>query len=269
MRRATRTLLAAGALALAGCIDFVEPEGPAALQPARFSMTLRLFEDTTIACVGVCGGGPRIETGALPGSRALALAEGTLDPGTDLAADPRAVLDATVRLLGVTLEPLAVEGEIRRYAATWRPVVTDSTLLFTPTIEGSELAAPVLRWRLAGSADPDTIRVTRGDDVPLRLTGVPDVVGDTLTPDVPRPDFQLWTLTLTGPRGSTRIGADGLPPRDLRIPANFLPAAPNGTIVARMEITKGVFVRAPNNDYLVNFAAQVSLGWIVRIQDTK
>ncbi|MGH7475552.1 MAG: hypothetical protein ACRELD_04630 [Longimicrobiales bacterium] len=252
------------ALAAAACIDFVEPER-VAQRPTALQVSLRIVDDTARLCpnarcvpIGTADLTPAtlIDTGS-----ALAWVQATLDPGTDPGGDPRPVLDDRLGLAGFTLLPFdsADDTGVRRYRARWFTAddgVTTPVTLAPPDVALTATPDTVARWPLVWTDDPDTLTIEPGADLRLTLRKPTD-------PLVPTPTIRNWNLELSSASGRVRIGADGVPPAVLPVPASFLPPPANDTIAARLTVLAATMLVFP--DYIVTLIVDVNLSWLVRI----
>lgn len=188
------------AAGLASCLDFVEPELPERGAPA-------------VARISV----------VLTDSGAVAL-NGTLAPGFDDDGLRRVVRDASVTAAGEVFLPTDTAADGSLVYVSGRAVALDvmgrEVQIRGQVVEPS-LVAPLVTWPGLRTPDPDTVR--RGPDGSLRLH-VETVA--TMSQPEPAPSTSQWFLTLTGADNTFRLSADGPPPEELEIPAQFVPAGP-------------------------------------------
>lgn len=265
MRATSRLATAAGigslglALALAGCVDFIAPVGRAGDLPTRLVVTVNVGRDPALSCPGcITADFQRIPGPPVTGpDSAVVWVDGSLDPGTDPAGDTRTVLDPTLRLLGATLQPTDSSAlGVRTYRYWW--VVPGDTLPLlvpvAPRLDGIAAPDPLAHWSVPWTQSADTLRIAAGQDLPLPITVRPAA-------DQPAPDLRNWSVVVQG-RSAFRIGADGPPPDTLLIPARFLPAPADSTLVARMSIVQALTPQ-PQQNYQVVFVLYVDLAWII------
>jgi hypothetical protein len=221
--------------ATSACIDFVEPDLPFRGQPPFFQGVLRVWAD------GRAG------------------ADGVLSPGYDDDAVLRDVLRETVRAMNRAVHPMTVGDEgTRTYNERWG-TTRDSvagTLVFEAPLLAGELTPPRFRWEGITTPQDDTLEVGVGADLLL--------VVDAGTAEDPAPDTRQWLLTLSGATGALRIGADGVPPDTLLVPARFLPAPRDGIVDATLSYTRSLAVPQPAA-YTGILALDARVEWAVRV----
>jgi hypothetical protein len=227
-------------VALTGCFDFVEPDLSEAGAPAVLQMNLNLDE-----------------TGLLR-------SDAILVPSLTVDGLRRTVPDDTLRVSGLALTPHDVRPNgTRRYsvnmtvqdpAAFVRPLRIES-----PLVTGVTAPPPVVAWFGLERADPDTVLVRAGDELLLHLIVEPGRAQ-------PAPDQRLWTLELVGDTANFRIGAQGLPPATLRIPAHWVPVGGSGRVLGSLTYyLTGTYRPAPG-DYIHMLAATLRIRWHIRLQ---
>lgn len=228
--------LAAGALA--GCLDFVEPELPQRGAPAVARLVVVVSDSGRLTVSG--------ET----------------VPGFDEDGFRRRFADPTVRVGSLTFQP---EGESAAGAlmfgsavAIAGSAVTDTFALLPPVVQGIG-ERPMVRWAGAGRMGPDTLRLSEAGGVRLALRVAPEPAGS------PPPETRQWFLTLTGDEGAFRLSADGPPPDTIDVPAHFVPSFAD-TLQVRLVYQQSGTVRSVVR-YLGLFTLDVRLHWIVRRRD--
>jgi hypothetical protein len=228
--------LAAGALA--GCLDFVEPELPERGAPAVARLVVVVSDSGRLTM------------------------SGEAEPGFDEDGFRRRFADPTVRVGSMTFEP---EGESAAGAlifgsavAIAGSAVSDTLALLPPAVR--EIAErPTVRWAGAGRAGPDTLRLNETGGLRLALRTSSEPAGS------PPPETRQWFLTLTGDEGAFRLSADGPPPDTIDVPAHFVPAFAD-TLQVRLVYQQSGTVRDVAR-YLGLFTLDVRLHWIVRRRD--
>jgi hypothetical protein len=188
-----RAALLAVLAATGGCIDYLDPNLP---QPGP-----------PVADVAV----------HLLGNGFVSL-EVAFAPGLSLAGDWRGVPDDTLRVDGVGLAPDSVfSDQTRKYVATL-PVAAPAgpVTLRLPAVAGVAGAPPSLSWTGVRRLDGDTVALAAGAALHLHVSG-------PAGPQQPPVGDATWFLTLGTGEHFSQIGADGLPPADLRVPAELVP----------------------------------------------
>lgn len=257
---AARLPVAAAALSLltSACIDFVEVEHSGPAEVASLDVSVHVVQDSSL-CVGSCRfpDGTPVPPG---GDGTLAWVTAALDPGTDAGGVPRALLDSTLMVAGheIPVHGVLESGEVR-YRGTL-PVAVDTLArvqltLRPPALEGVVGLPPALSWYPPARGGQDTVPVRPGEEVRL------DVQPPAEEPD-PDLAFASWTLSLSG-ESDIRIGATGLPPTVLRVPAYYIPQPADGSVRARLGVFAGaVFLPAPA-DLATTVVLDVTLGWVL------
>lgn len=234
--RVPRALIGVALAAAAGaCIDFVEPDLPFRGQPALFQGVLRVWDDGRVA------------------------ADGSLTPGFDDDAVPRDVRRETLRALNRVVAPAAVAEDGRRtYMEQWT-TTRDSvagTLVFEAPLLAGGAPPPGFRWAGIGTPQGDTLTVAAGADLTL--------VVETGPVEEPAPSTRQWLLSLSGSSGTLRIGADGVPPDTLLVPARFLPLPNAGFFAATLSYTRSLAVAQPS-EYTGIVTLDARIEWVVRV----
>lgn len=231
MRRHLPGLALAAPLLLAGCVDFVEaplPNPGAALITA----TVRLLT-------------PR-----------EASVEGDLRPGLNAAHEYRAVPDDTIRALGQAVAPSTTyrSGE-RIYGSTLAMDSMPAVVTLTaPAVSGVGATPPSMRWYTVAGLDPDTVRAPAGADVTFHVAVPPPG-------SLPAPSVRTWQLELTGPEHSIRIGGDGLPPEEIRVPSQFIPAAEGDQVLVTLQFYESASLTVSPGDYQALLGLDQRLHW--------
>jgi hypothetical protein len=225
--------LIAALLAVAGCIDFVEPELPERGAPAVLQLTVRFLATGTTEV------------------------DGRLVPGLDEAGVPRRVTDARLRVLGHELEPDATTSAgTRVYRADWPGGAADAAGPITargPGVEG--LAAPGIRWYALHHDGPASLTLAADSD--LRLT-----VAVTAGVAEPEPDIRWWFLTLSDSTRVFRLGADGAPPDTILVPARWVPAG--DSLSAALSYQQSARIESQSEHYVGLFTLDTRVSWVVR-----
>lgn len=236
-RRVLGVVLAAATLALAGCIDFLDPRLP---QPGP--ALLQLF-------IHVLGNG-------------TVQLEGTLLPGMSIAHEWRKVPNDSLMVEGQPVAPRDVHSNGGRdYSATVpMPGAVGPVTVVPPAVAGIPDRPPELRWYGIRRLDPDTIVLDPGADLHLH-------VDPSTPPQTPVPATRQWVLQLFSSGHTFQLGADGLPPADLWVPAAFLPGDSTAEIVASLLVLQGGVTNAAGGDYVLNASMDQHLAWrILRVR---
>lgn len=223
------------ALCAAGCIDFVEPDLPLRGAPAVIDATIRIFD-----------------TGRLEVS-------GTLAPGLDDGGLLRMLTRDLLHAAGfdVAVTDVAANGS-RVYAlerAVPQDIVAREIVIRAPAVEGVS-APPTAHWHTARRLDPDTMQIAIDEDLHLR-------VESTLGGFDPPVDIRQWFLTLDGGDDEFRLSANGPPPDTIIVPPRWLPAAPGGSIEARLTYFQSARIGDIDADYIALFTLDTRLRWVL------
>lgn len=233
--RCLRVAAAVLPLALAGCIDFLDPRLPEP-GPALLQLYLHVLGNGTVQL------------------------EGTLLPGMSIARDWRAVPNDSLVVEGQPIAPRDVHSNgMRDYSATVPlPSREGPVTVEPPAVAGIPDRPPSLRWYGIRRLDGDTIVLEPGADLHLHV--------DPSTPvQTPAPSMRQWVLQLFASGHSFQLGADGSPPADLWVPAAFLPGDSTADVVASLLVLQGGTTNAAGGDYLLNASMDQHLTWrIVR-----
>jgi hypothetical protein len=235
IRRLLGPAVAAATLALAGCIDFLDPRLPEP-GPALLQLFIHFVD------VG------KVQV------------EGTLLPGMSIARDWRAVPNDSLLVEGQPIAPRDVHSNgARDYSATLPlPTATGPVTVLPPAVAGLPDRPPELRWYGIRRLDADTIVLGPGADLHLH-------VDPSTPPEVPPPTTRQWVLQLFSSGHTFQLGADGAPPADLWVPAAFLPGDSTADIVASLLVLQGGVTSAAGGDYVLNASMDQHLAWrIVR-----
>lgn len=225
-------------LVLSGCIDFVEPDLADLGAPAVIQATLRVTD------LG------EAEVDAL------------LAPGLDGAGLRRAVTHDTLFALGRPVGPdsIARNGS-RRYRAAWTAppgTVGEPVTFRAPFLSALEASPPEVTWTGARRVGPDTVTLTRGNDLVLEI----EPGGGTA---LPIPDVQHWFLRLEGDDAGFNISADGPPPDTIIVPARWIPAG--GQVAARLIFAQSAVLDDGPGDYVGLITLDIRLHWTLRLLD--
>lgn len=255
-----RGVLLAAALGATGCVDFTDLTVVGGQQPARLQLTLHLVQDTSL-CRGGCRLPDATPVAAGPGGL-VAWFDARLQPGADAGGVPRGVADETLMVLGSPYEPTerTLLGE-RLYQGTLalEEAAVEAVLITVvpPTVEGVGARIPEVRWRVPGTAGPDTLTVLSGEDLALRLAEPPEASD-------PPFQFGTWAVEVAG-QPPLRISSTGPPPVELRVPFYYLPAEP-AVFPVRFDLFTGATLFPDPGDYIVALVVDVRLGWTVRVE---
>ena len=128
------------------------------------------------------------------------------------------------------------------------------------TIDPPELAdlppGPTVRWYSPRSLDPDTLRIARGGELRLHIEVDPD-------PPSPMPT-QQWFIELNGRDTRFQIGANGAPPAELQIPANFIPEPADSVI--HVMFTSFQSAQLVSGLYRAAYTYLVHMDWTIILQ---
>ena len=190
----------------AGCYDFVAPE------------------------FGGGGANPVIQLSVVLSEQGNLTLSGLFAPGIDTTGFNRNVPRDTIDVFGLKFAPLSVrENGTREYNSTGKvaPALaqTQPLELSAPQIQGHPALPPAVTWFPIQRADPDTIYWQRGSDLVLHIDTAVGV-------SVPTPRIRQWFLEMRSTNGSFRVSSDGLPPAELHIPSEWVPATTDSDIIA-------------------------------------
>ena len=230
----------AGALvaSLGACIDFVEPDLPERGAPAVVQATLRAGDDGSLAV------------------------EALLTPGLDEDGFRRTLLREALIVADTAIAPIDVaRNGTRSYVAAFATAFApEGEIRFeAPVVRAVGAAPPSVAWSGIRALDDDTVRVSIGDDLVLRIT--------TEGAEDPRPELRQWQVQLTAAERSFRLGGDGVPPDTIVVPARWLPPPDEGHIAARLSYTRSAEIRRSPGDYVGLVLLDVRLNWTVRMTD--
>jgi len=237
--RAPRARLVAACAALmaasllTGCIGFLDPNLPPAT-PALMQLGVHF----------------------LPTGQASFDAH--LEPGRALSHEFRTVPDDTLLVNGKGFAPTTVHvDQARDYAGTVAlPAPVGPITIATPAVAGIPEVPPTVQWFGIRKLDPDTIVLPSGADLHLH-------VDPTLRSGIPVPSGLQWFLQLFAGGHVIQIGSDGLPPADLHVPVEFVPADSLGTITASLLLLYSGQLFAADGNYVVNAQFDQHLTWTV------
>lgn len=225
------------AVLASGCIDFLDPKLPPA-GPA----ILQLFIHMNGAQVQV---------------------EAQLQPGMSLAHEWRTIPNDSLLVGTQPVAPKTVHANgARDYSATVPlPSPVGPVLIEPPAVDGIPGRPPEIKWYGVRRLDPDTVVLPAGADLRLHID-------PTLPPQTPAPSIAQWYLTLVGGGHQFQLGADGLPPAELRVPAEFLPGDSTSTLSASLLVLHGGIANEPGGNYVLNASFDQHVVWTV-IRPTK
>jgi len=222
-----------------GCIDFAAPRLPNAGAPALAQLSVSLQE------VGVM------------------IVNGQVQPGRDSLGVTRVPLDSALYVAGQVLEADTVLARNTLRFSVQLPispsVLSGPITMAAPAITGIEAPAPFLVWYALVKEGSDTVTVERGGEAVLRVNSN---LGDPLPP----PQTRQWYLSLSGPAGVIQVSGSGAPPDTMRVPPQWLPAEPPGTVIASLLFYQSAQVRDPPGDYIGNVAMDARVQWIILLQ---
>lgn len=225
-------------LALAGCIDFVEPELPELGAPAVIQAAIRVTD--------------RGEAGI----------EAVLVPGLDRAGFKRNVPSDTLFALGRAIgsDSIARNGS-RHYRDAWQAsagATAEPVTFRAPFLADLSGSPPELTWTGARRVGPDTLSLVRGDDLFLEIAE-----GEGIS--LPEPELQQWFLRLEGEDRAFNISADGLPPDTIQIPARWIPAGRE--VAARLIFAQSAVLDDGPGDYVGLITLDIRLHWTLQFVD--
>lgn len=215
--KAARALGIASCLWLGACWEFIEPEF--AEQDA-----------STVLQVNATNNEGTFNVNAL------------LVPGLDDGGFIREVVRDTLYIFGL---PVASDSSTRTGTRAYRlttqltPQVAAQPFTIDPPVVSDISTGPRVVWSSARTLEPDTIRVTRGSNVRIRIAY-------DSTQSSPRPNHQ-WFLELVSGAQRFQIGANSPPPTELLIPAEWLPQPQGGVVRAFFTHSQSALVFL--NDY--------------------
>lgn len=225
-------------VALAGCIDFVDPNIPDAGGPAILNAT------------------------AVVSDRGSVDIRGSLDPGIALSGVRRAVPAPALEANDTAIEPDQVRRDGRRFYEALLPFDPASEALtisfLAPPVPGVEAPRPAARLFGIRRVGPDTLRLAAGEDLLLRITPEPGT-------SQPPPAIQQWFLTLSAASNEFRLGGNGPPPDTILIPTRFIPTG--DSLEVRLIYQQFVDVQTPPGDYIGLFTLDARTFWTVRVDD--
>jgi|GEM_PF-5859940 len=133
-------------------------------------------------------------------------------PATD-EHGPRLLLSDTLWMGNRPVLPIAGEDGALYYALDWR-VEEDSEVRFRlPTVSRVAESPSIVTWQPVRRVDPDTVRLTRGADLILRMSS---------STTRPQESEDSWTLYVQGKGGSVTIHNQGATPDFIVIPATMM-----------------------------------------------
>ncbi len=232
-RALSRACALATVLAVAGCIDFVDPNLP---RPGTPLLQLSVH---------------------FLGTGQLAL-DATLQPGLAPSLEFRTVPNDSLLVNGRPLAPTTVHhNQARDYSATLPlPAPVGPVTVAAPLVTGIPDRPPPLVWFGVRRLDPDTVVLPSGADLHLHVDA-------SAGPGVPPPIGRQWFLQLFAGGHMFQLGADGLPPPDLHVPIEFLPADSLGTFQASLLVLYSGQLDTARGDYLVNAQFDQHVIWTV------
>lgn len=235
MNRHRLLLLAALCATSAGCWDFVEPEFAEANAAAIMQVNANIDESGNFSMTGL------------------------LVPGLNEDGFQRAVLRDTLYIFGVPItstSTLPSGSRVYSFNAALGPQALSQPFTIDPPKVEDMSIEPTVRWYSPQTPDPDTIRVARGADLQLHI------VLDPNTP-IPSPQ-QQWFLLLSGRAIQFQIGANGPPPAELVIPAEWIPEPADS--VVRINFTSFQSAQPLIDKYRGVYSYTVRLDWVIVLQ---
>lgn len=222
--------------AVAACADFVDPNIPEAGGPAVLSAVAVVSDRGTVDVRGI------------------------MNAGLDLIGVQRDVPDAGLGVNDTVIQPVAVERDgDHRYQSMWAFDVASEPIaieLRGPPIPGIIAAPPTAMLRGIRREGPDTLRITAGSDLLIRLAAEPGA-------STPSPISQQWFLTIAAAAREFRLGGSGAPPDTILVPGRFLPAG--DSLEVRLIYQQLAEAQAPPGDYIGVFTLDARLFWTVRV----
>lgn len=191
------------------------------------------------------------------GNRSVSL-EATLQPGLAPSLEFRTVPNDTLLVNGQPLPPTTVHHNQARDYATTLPLPAESgpVTVQPPAVSGIAGRPPLLSWYGVRRLDPDTVVVAPGSDLHLHVDA-------SAGPGVPPPGNRQWFLQLFAGGHMFQLGADGPPPPDLHVPAEFVPVDSLGPITASLTVLYSGQLPAANGSYFVNSQFDQHVYWTV------
>ncbi len=221
------------ALPLAGCIDFVDPNLPLP-GAAVLQVNVHLLGNLTFSM------------------------EATLQPGLAPSLEFRTVPNDTLVVNGQPVAPTTVHhNQARDYSTTLPlPAEIGPVTVQAPAVTGIAGRPPLLSWYGVRRLDPDTVLVAPGGDLHLHVDA-------SAGPGVPPPRNRQWFLQLFAGGHMFQLGADGPPPPDLHVPAEFVAPDSLGPITASLTVLYSAQMTTASGDYLVNSQFDQHVYWTV------
>ena len=221
-----------GALCTGGCIDFLDPKLPEP-GPAVAQLFVHLIGPATVQV------------------------EAQLLPGMSLAHEWRDVPHDSLIIAGHAVPPDTVLGNNGR---TYRATVSlagpvGPVTIQVPAVAGLSGTPPELSWSGIRKTDADTVVLLPGTDLVLHLDR-------TLPPETPPPSRQ-WFLQLFAGGHNFQLGADGLPPTELRVPPQFVPGDTATFVSASLLILTSGQISAAGGNYVLNASMDQHINWVV------
>jgi hypothetical protein len=237
-----RVRVVAAALAVVlttACIDFVEPNLPR--DPDLDSAAVL---DVRI----IVSDSGRVSTDA------------TLLPGLDSEGVRRRLAYDHLEIMGRFLEPDSVrpDGTLRYLGSheTGISPVREPIVLLAPGVEGVAAPPPAIEWFGLERLGPESVPLTLGEDLILRVA---PVAGTSR----PTPTTRQWFLTLSSDSGVFRLSSDGFPPDSIVVPPHWVP--PGDTVHVRLIFSQSTTLSDPPGDYLGLIAIDTWLFWTVAV----
>jgi hypothetical protein len=184
-----------------------------------------------------------------------------LAPGLDFDGFQRPVPLARLSVSDRALQPDSTRPDgTLRYLSAWKAgpsVVLDPITLVAPEVDGLVAAPPALEWFGPRRAGPDSIEITRGEDLLLPVVMVNG-------PSRPEASLRQWFLTLSSGDRSFRLSSDGVPPNPISIPPHWIPEG--DAVEVRLIFSQSATLRDPPGDYLGVVTADTWLFWSVFVE---
>jgi hypothetical protein len=198
-------------LALAGCIDFVDPVGLGLARDTRIELAFDLVDDPRRS---VCPG-----PASVPADAAVLCVQATVVPGITRLGERLRVLDDSLRVMGIAVAPLQRSDSLLVYERRFfLPLASLESVPLTaslPRVEGVDVVPRDIRWFAVGPANPDTLVRRPGEGVTLR---VDRPQGES----APRPTFEFWRVDVAGDTAVVRFDGFGVPLPAYEFPAEVL-----------------------------------------------
>jgi hypothetical protein len=223
---------------LTACVDFADPVIPDRRASAILNANVRVFDAGVIQV------------------------DGSLSPGRDSLGFQRPVLSPFILVNDLLVQPIAItQTGVRTYSTTFptpRNATAGPFTMVWPVVEDvGEL--PTVQWHGLIKRTADTLRITRMEDLVLRMDTV-------AAPSNPANRFRQWFIDIRAGASSFRVSGDGPVPLSLRIPAEWIPVSPDNRATVSLIYFQTAQLRTPPGTYLGNITLDTRLNWVVLFQ---